>query len=601
MASDSQIVLAASRFEETAMHLRDFSKVEMPMVAKITKGQHSGVLGVPSLSSPNLCNTALFLNAGKNFQIVAQPIKMKEGKKSSSVGSKIILIPDSYNGFFELLSEEGRSTKPFESVLELSRRRNIHEKVIVRETFVIRSNNTNKTLNAGEILTPISDDGKFLQCRTSKNQLISLPLDCKAKFSPLAKEKEDSISGVHTVKNLLKKRMPLIVRLIHGMPPKGLKSSFVPEFRLLGFIEVENNIFALPLQKDIELISIPLNTKLKMQCVKNISQLENFTEFKRLVERSMRHLQDVKSRLQVIDLKLYDKDGNNKKESVLITESLLANGYVLKKSTNPELLAETKSIQPSHVTAYEYDEIDQIYDYVRGLTSLPKNLNNFESLSEASPKLPHSPQKSNNELRQSSSSSKVASSHKRENHHLFNSDSWIKHDLFEKPIPPSLKTIPSKKQLTQKRPTLIFSRSSNSHGAKISSPQKESNDLSPQSPLFHIRYKGIGSLSNLQTTSDVVVNSPSQQRAPSSKPQHVIHNTYSFKNFNSHDKNYELKKSSSTGTTNLKKYDTLDSSTSSNSKVHERSRSVNLGIFDVMWHKKSHKNKNKYYDRTLYL
>ena len=168
-------------------------------------------------------------------------------------------------------------------------------------------------------------------------------------------------------------------------------------------------------------------------------------------------------------------------------KGLLANGYVLKKSTNPEVLAETKSIQPSHVTAYEYDEIDQIYDYVRGLTSLPKNLNNFESLSEASPKLPHSPQKSNNELRQSSSSSKVASSHKRENHHLFNSDSWIKHDLFEKPIPPSLKTIPSKKQLTQKRPTLIFSRSSNSHGAKISSPQKESNDLSPQSPLFHIR------------------------------------------------------------------------------------------------------------------
>jgi Cell-cycle sustaining, positive selection, len=178
---------------------RDFSKVDMPMVAKITKGQHCGILGVPSLSSPNLCNTALFLNAGKNFQIVAQPIKIKEGKKTSSVGSKVILIPDSYNGYFELLSEEGRSTKPFENVLELSRRRNVREKVIVRESFVIRSNNASiKTLNAGEILTPLNDDGKFLQCKTSKNQIISLPLDCKAKFSPLAK-KEDSISGVHTV------------------------------------------------------------------------------------------------------------------------------------------------------------------------------------------------------------------------------------------------------------------------------------------------------------------------------------------------------------------------------------------------------------------
>lgn len=182
------------------------------MVAKIVKGTHN-VLGVPSLSSPNLCNTALFLNAGKNFQIVAQPIKIKEGKKTSSIGSKIILIPDSYNGYFELLSEEGRSTKPFENVLELSRRRNI--RVIVRESFVIRStsNNANKTLNAGEILTPLNDDGKFLQCRTTKNQLIALPLDCKAKFSPLAKEKEDSISGVHTV--FKRKKCNKILPYIH--------------------------------------------------------------------------------------------------------------------------------------------------------------------------------------------------------------------------------------------------------------------------------------------------------------------------------------------------------------------------------------------------
>lgn len=141
---------------------------------------------------------------------------------------------------------------------------------------------------------------------------------------------------------------------------------------------------------------------------------------------------------------------------------------------------------------------------MRGLASLPKNLNNFESLSEASPKLPHSSLKqkvynnnTSNDLRQISSSSKVNSqrytsqdaSHKRENH-LFNSDSWIKHELLEKPIPPSLKTIPSKKQLIQKRPTLIFTRN-NSHAPKVSSSsssqQKDSNDLSPQSPLFHIR------------------------------------------------------------------------------------------------------------------
>jgi hypothetical protein len=138
------------------------------------------------------------------------------------------------------------------------------------------------------------------------------------------------------------------------------------------------------------------------------------------------------------------------------------------------------------MTASEYDEIDQIYDYVRGLASLPKNLNNYESLTESPQKLPQK-----NAHTTSSGSSKV-NSHKRENHNLYNSDSWIKHELLEKPIPPSLKNLPSKKQLAHKRPTLVFTRSnSNNNNINVncvsSSVPKDSNELSPQSPLFHIR------------------------------------------------------------------------------------------------------------------
>lgn len=116
--------------------------------------------------------------------------------------------------------------------------------------------------------------------------------------------------------------MPLIVRLVHGFPPKGLKSGFVPELRLLGCIEVENNIFALPLQKDVELISIPLNAKLKLQYAKNMEQLENFAEYKRLVDKANRLLQDdVQNRLQVIDLKMNEKD--SKKDSIIVKDSEL--------------------------------------------------------------------------------------------------------------------------------------------------------------------------------------------------------------------------------------------------------------------------------------
>lgn len=64
---------------------RDFAKVNMPVVGKIVKGQLLN-LGVPSLSNPNLQSTALFLSAGKKYQIVAQPIKIKEGRKATNVG-----------------------------------------------------------------------------------------------------------------------------------------------------------------------------------------------------------------------------------------------------------------------------------------------------------------------------------------------------------------------------------------------------------------------------------------------------------------------------------------------------------------------------------
>lgn len=137
----------------------------------------------------------------------------------------------------------------------------------------------------------------------------------------------------------------------------------------------------------------------------------------------------------------------------------------------------------------------------------------------------------------------------------------------------------------------------------------------------YCRYK---SLSNIQlatpTTTTSESNSPTTSHQPprpltSKTSPHHIHNTYSFKSFHVHDTNYELQKSSSTGTTNLKTgnlCDTLNSSSKSSSNIkapeRARSRSVNLGIFDGIWHRNKKSQKKKLYvhhqanfDRTLYL
>ncbi|XP_054739342.1 uncharacterized protein LOC129245285 [Anastrepha obliqua] len=390
-ATDGQIILAASRFGDTEppVYLREFSKQKLPAVAKIIKGQHQN-LGVPTLSAPSLQSTALFLSAGKKYQILAQPIKIKEGRKTTNVGAKV-LIPETYPGYFELLSEDGRSTRCIDSVLELSKRRNL--RVLVRETF--RCTQMNRTIHAGELLTTMNDNGKYLQCKNIKDEIINLPLDTKAKFSPIAKE--DSISGVHTVKNLLLKRMPVIVRLVHGSAPKGLKQPFVPELRLLGCVEIDR-VFALPLQKDNDLVPVPLNVKIKLQRARNMEQLEHFIEYTRFLEKAQRLLSDARDRLQVVDLKLSEKEKKDSKfssrnklpvvmlPSASVAGGLMENGYVLRKSASCDAYGKgiggAAGILTSAEIAEEYNEIDHIYDYVRGLTPLSKGLTRFEPICE---------------------------------------------------------------------------------------------------------------------------------------------------------------------------------------------------------------------------
>ncbi|CAD7013909.1 uncharacterized protein LOC101454891 [Ceratitis capitata] len=390
-ATDGQIILAASRFDdsEPSVYLREFSKQKLPAVAKIVKGQHQN-LGVPTLSAPSLQSKALFLSAGKKYQILAQPIKIKEGRKTTNVGAKV-LIPETYPGYFELLSEDGRSTRCIDSVLELSKRRNL--RVLVRETF--RCTQMNRTIHAGELLTTMNDNGKYLQCKNIKDEIINLPLDTKAKFSPIAKE--DSISGVHTVKNLLLKRMPVIVRLVHGSAPKGLKQPFVPELRLLGCVEIDR-IFALPLQKDNDLVPVPLNVKIKLQRARNMEQLEHFIEYTRFLEKAQRLLSDARDRLQIVDLKLSEKEKKDSKfssrnklpvvmlPSAAVAGGLMENGYVLRKSASCDAYGKgiggASSVLTSAEIAEEYNEIDHIYDYVRGLTPLSKGLSRFEPICE---------------------------------------------------------------------------------------------------------------------------------------------------------------------------------------------------------------------------
>jgi hypothetical protein len=379
-----------------------------------------------------------------------------------------------------------------------------------------------RTVAAGETLVPAGEvqlgggtKGRYLRCQDSRGDTVLLGMDQRGRFSALARE--DNISGVHTARNLLSKRMPLTVRLVHGSPPRGLKSPshFLPELRLLSTFE-EEHVFALSLQKDTgAVIALPLAAPLKLQRTRNDEQLRSLKEFQRLVDKCNRLVSDVADRVHVLDGKL----GDSKALRVSNQSSVIKTGYFLRRSASSDSAnhhhhhhhshhshsyshgRDENRVPSSHVD--DYDEIDQIYDYVRGFAPLPKNIRSPFADTQIAPTA---------SLEPSSSLPALVPS----------TDDEIK------PEPPPIETIPTKKlQATQSKaekrmrpgaaagnkespasankekptaPMKLYVKNGNTQRGRLFRHKEQTASQAgtvtkASSPLFNIRYK---SLSNLQ-------------------------------------------------------------------------------------------------------
>lgn len=536
-ATDGQIVVAAARWADEATYLREFvTKHRLPAVIKITKGQYGG-LGVPTLPAPSLQSTSLLVSAGRRRKIVAQAVKIKEGRRVVGVGPRLA-IPDSYAGYFEILSEEGRAVRGIESVNELARRCP-DEGALVRETIrgiackvgeetgnVIpegsRMLNTGETIvAAGEVTIP--GRGRFLRCVDGRGDSVLLGMDQRGRFSALARV--DNISGVHTARALLSKRLPLTVRLVHGQPPRGLKSSsqFVPELRLLSTFE-EEHVFALPLQREGAAVALPLAAPLKLVKARNEESLRSMPEFTRLVERASRLVADVADRAHVLDGRLGEsKQTRQTRSGGFLRRSASSDSANTHQSQQQQqqhrhhhhhhhyqhnhlgshssgsAYRDENRVPPSYTE--EYDEIDQIYDYVRGFAPLPKSVRS-----------PYESPVSSNGCMPSGHSNNASPP-------LTPVTVTIAPFLDDRPEPPPIETIPTKKMQAEKRtrravkeapmprvekPPLakLYVKNSGTQRGRPLMRQKSASPLKETppgfkggSPLFNIRYK---SLTNLQ-------------------------------------------------------------------------------------------------------
>ena len=431
MSSDANALISAIKWSESGHQLKEFSKAyELPQIGKIIKGQYGGV-GAPSLSSPSLNQIVLWSSGGKRVNVVAQSVRFKDGRNSHisrvvPFGPKLV-IPENYDGWWEILSEEGKSVRCIENVSDLAKRN--PESCLVRETtkaFIGRPDEPNqvsdkvRTVQVGELLTLLasdviatnakSSDVRYLRCHSSKGDTIYLSFDQKAKFSPVAKE---GISGVHSIANLLSKRLPLMVRLVHGKPPQGFKN-FQSSIRLFSTFE-EECLVAMSLHKEPHtLVQVPISSALKIIGVKNATELCDMKEFVAFNHLSKQLITTLTDRIHLLDpqldpiAKTCPKSGHNSLTAKLANKlsghhydhkRRLQSNFLVKRSssdpqplnldfeskdelkrgtsldesqTNTGLDSKTESLNNENDEFYE--EIDQIYDYVRGFAPLPQRI-----------------------------------------------------------------------------------------------------------------------------------------------------------------------------------------------------------------------------------
>ena len=413
---DANALLTAATWthDDGALYLKEFiHKHALPKLVRVVKGQYLNALGVPGIANSSPCQHFLLVGMGRKRRLLAQCVKFKDNRRGSpptsnnpasgssaaggqqkvvTLGSKLA-IPDLYDGYFEILSEDGRSVRCIESVAELCKR--FPETVLVRDNlraFASKSDDVDtikdksRVIERGETLILVGEvkskqqQQKFLRCFDQRGENIYLPFELRSKFSAIAKE--DNISGVHTANNLLNsKRLPLMARLVHGKPPRAVKnagnSQFVPEMRLLSGLD-EEFLVAMTLGKEPHAIPLPASALLKLQTAANGEQLSQTPEFERLVEKCRNSAVDFMEEMTTHDvafsrdLRLHglDKVGNGG-----VNNANNCNTYQRRRvKRNGHVSGGNGSGNNAPSSPKDdYDEIEQIYDYVRGFAPLPRS------------------------------------------------------------------------------------------------------------------------------------------------------------------------------------------------------------------------------------
>lgn len=294
-------ILDVVQWADQPVQLKDFiGKFPVPNIVKVTKGQYRNYIGFAKSVHSNLYLYSV--STGK--KILAESVKLKEGKRAVLSDQKYA-IPLSYQGWFEVLSEDGKAVKAIESIKELATTvlYSKNTEYLVRENIKAFNGLENgelsseqRVIQVGDVISILGDmwitqntpkgmvKRKVMACtENSGNDKFYFDYEQKGLFSAVAGQQ--NISGVHNVQAMLQKfRLPITVRLVNGIIPTKLEKHFTGVFRLLH-IYSDETAFLCPLKKDSKMVPVSTREPLKLVHANNFEDVKGLEEFEPIHER----------------------------------------------------------------------------------------------------------------------------------------------------------------------------------------------------------------------------------------------------------------------------------------------------------------------------
>lgn len=270
--------------EDTAVCLKEFLRGHtMPCFARIAKDRRKYNGPGPEEE------VSVYLYSVINVRYVAAEEMSVVHRKHIQPTSQRFNVPLDCKGWFEVLSQDGISARPFGSVGELAKLGS-STRCLVRQSvggYVRKAEGYDtQIIRKGDVLTlhetmwisARSGGGTFnkqlLRCVDQRSQEVYLDINLRGLFSPVAGH--TSVTGAHTVQSLLTKfRLPVMVRLLYGNIHQAAGSTYSTGVFKLMSVFTDEILFALPLGAKADDRILPISTRAKSLKARSLQKPRN--------------------------------------------------------------------------------------------------------------------------------------------------------------------------------------------------------------------------------------------------------------------------------------------------------------------------------------